>query len=34
MEDTRKKELFPFFAYLYSQQLDPDKYGQVASMDE
>lgn len=34
MEDTRKKELFPFFAYLYSQQLDPDKYGQVASLDE
>lgn len=34
MEDTRKKELFPFFAYLYSQQLDPDKYGQVSSMDE
>jgi hypothetical protein len=30
----KKQELFPYFAYLYSQQLDPDKYGAVASMEE
>jgi len=27
--EDQKKELFPFFAYLYSQQLNPEKYGQL-----
>jgi hypothetical protein len=32
--DAKKKELFPYFAYLYSKQLNPEKYGSVASMEE
>ena len=34
ISDEQKQELFPYFAYLYSQQLDPDKYGAASSMDE
>ena len=34
MTDDRKQELFPYFAYLYSQQIDPDKYGQTNSIEE
>ena len=34
MTDEKKKELFPYFAYLYSQQIDPDKYGSVSSPEE
>lgn len=34
MTDERKKELFPYFAYLYSQQINPDKYGSVSSAEE
>lgn len=34
MTEERKQELFPYFAYMYSQQLDPDKYGSVGSIDE
>lgn len=34
MDEEKKKELFPFFAYLYSQQMNPEKYGKVTSMDE
>jgi hypothetical protein len=34
MDNTKKEELFPYFAYLYSQQLDPEKYGQAASIEE
>lgn len=32
--DEKKKELFPFFALAYSQQLDPEKYGAVESYEE
>lgn len=32
--DEEKQELFPYFAYIYSQQLDPEKYGSVSSMEE
>ena len=34
MTDEKKKELFPYFAYLYSQELNPDKYGNVSSAEE
>ena len=34
MTDEKKKELFPYFAYLYSQQINPDKYGSVSSPEE
>lgn len=34
MDNTKKEELFPYFAYLYSQQLDPEKYGQADSIEE
>jgi len=32
--EDQKKELFPFFAYLYSQQLNPEKYGQLKPDEE
>jgi len=31
MTDERKQELFPYFAYMYSLQMDPDKYGNVST---
>lgn len=34
MTDDKKRELFPYFAYIYSQQLDPEKYGQVESIED
>lgn len=34
MTDEKKKELFPFFALIYSQQIDPEKYGAVESYEE
>lgn len=34
MDETKKQQLFPYFAYLYSQQLNPEKYGQVNSIEE
>ena len=34
MTDEKKQELFPYFAYIYSQKLNPEKYGQVNSIDE
>lgn len=34
MNEDRKKELFPYFAYLYSQQMNPDVYGKASSIDE
>ncbi len=34
MTDDKKKELFPYFAYLYSQEINPEKYGQASSIDE
>ena len=30
----KKQELFPYFAYLYSQQMNPDKYGAAKSVEE
>jgi hypothetical protein len=34
MTDEKKKELFPFFALVYSRQLNPEKYGAVESYEE
>ena len=34
MTDEKKQELFPYFAYLYSQEMDPDKYGQATTMQD
>lgn len=34
MTNDKKRELFPYFAYIYSQQLDPEKYGQVESIED
>lgn len=34
MTEEKKKQLFPYFAYVYSQQLNPNKYGEVSSFDE
>lgn len=34
MTDEKKQELFPYFAYLYSQQMNPDKYGNGKSIEE
>jgi len=34
MTDEKKQQLFPYFAYMYSQQLDPEKYGNAGSIDE
>jgi hypothetical protein len=34
MTNEEKDKLFPYFAYLYSKQLDPDKYGKAESIDE
>ena len=34
MTEEKKKQLFPYFAYVYSQQLNPAKYGEVGSFDE
>ena len=32
--EEKKKELFPFFALIYSQQINPEKYGAVESFEE
>jgi hypothetical protein len=34
MTDERKKELFPYFALVYSKQLNPDKYGEAQNYEE
>lgn len=34
MTDEKKKKLFPFFALMYSQQLDPEKYGAAQNYEE
>lgn len=34
MTDDKKKQLFPYFAYLYSQELNPEKYGEAESIEE
>ena len=34
MTDDKKRELFPYFAYIYSQQLNPQTYGQVKSIED
>ena len=31
MTDERKQELFPYFAYTYSKQINPEKYGNLSS---
>ena len=31
MTDERKQELFPYFAYIYSKQINPEKYGNLSS---
>lgn len=33
MTEEKKKELFPYFAYLYSKQLNPEKYGNIEDLD-
>ena len=34
MTEEKKKQLFPYSAYLYSQQLNPEKYGNAESIEE
>lgn len=34
MTNEKKKELFPFFALLYSKQLNPEKYGVIEDIEE
>jgi len=34
MNSEKKKQLFPFFAYLYSQQLNPEKYANAKDFEE
>lgn len=34
MTDEKKKQLFPFFAYMYSKQLNPEKYGRINNIKE
>lgn len=34
MTDERKQELFPYFAFTYSQQLNSEKYGNTSSIEE
>ena len=34
MTDEKKRELFPYFAYMYSQEINPEKYGQVESIED
>jgi hypothetical protein len=32
--EEKKEELFPYFAYIYSQKLNPDKYSAITSLEE
>lgn len=34
MTDEKKQELFPYFAYIYSQKLNPEKYGSTSDIEE
>ena len=34
MNDTKKKELFPYFAYAYSKEHQPAKYGERMKFEE
>lgn len=34
MDESRKKELFPYFAYIYSKEMNPEKYGQIESIED
>lgn len=34
MTDDKKQELFPYFAYVYSQKLNPEKYGGASNIEE
>ena len=32
--ENKKEKLFPYFAYIYSKQLDPEKYGAATTQEE
>lgn len=34
ISEEQKQELFPYFAYMYSKELNPEKYGNITNMDE
>lgn len=34
MTEEKKKQLFPIFAFLYSKEMNPEKYGNVQSVEE
>lgn len=34
METEKKQQLFPYFAFLYSKQVNPEKYESVEDMEE
>lgn len=34
MTNEKKKELFPYFAWVYSKQMDPGKYGETDEYEE
>ena len=34
MTEEKRKELFPYFAYLYSKQMNPEKYGSVETFED
>jgi len=34
MTNEKKKELFPYFAWTYSKELDPAKYGEITDFEE
>lgn len=34
MTEEKKKELFPYFAYIYSKELNPERYGNAQSYEE
>ena len=34
MTEEKKQQLFPYFAYLFSQEINPEKYGAAESVEE
>lgn len=34
MTEEKKQKLFPIFAFLYSKEMNPEKYGKVTSIEE
>lgn len=34
MTNDKKKELFPFFAFLFSKEMNPEKYGRIKDLKE